>query len=80
MTMYIFLLSISFLIMCFVLAVMNKNLSQINKKVNELDIKIKTQQKILAELNYEIITTRRKLAQEEKEVERSVDHEWKTEP
>ena len=45
------LLSISFLIICFVLAVMNKGLSQVNKRVDELDIKIKTQQKILTELN-----------------------------
>ena len=45
------LLSISFLIICFVLAVMNKSLSQVNKRVDELDIKIKTQQKILTELN-----------------------------
>ena len=71
--MYILLLSISFLIICFVLAVMNKGLSQINKRVNELDIKIKTQQKILTELNYEVITTRRKLMQEE--VEKSMGHE-----
>ena len=71
--MYILLLSISFLIICFVLAVMNKGLSQINKRVNELDIKIKTQQKILTELNYEVIATRRKLMQEE--VEKSMGHE-----
>lgn len=67
--MYIFLFSISFLIVLFVLATMNKDLSQINKKVNKLDIKIKTQQKILSELNHEVITVRRKLEQEEKEVE-----------
>ena len=71
--MYILLLSISFLIICFVLAVMNKGLSQINKRVNELDMKIKTQQKFLTELNYEVIDTRRKLMQEE--VEKSMGHE-----